>query len=122
MLDTLARIDAIDSRFLLPEDEEKEGGPSAGTKNTTSPSLCHVVCSAADPSDPLHHLEKHRGKWWLRVRVFRNNRKLEGKRENIPLHTSDLQVATRRRDRMLADFAKHGFLSERVLSKIGVDP
>ena len=53
-----------------------------------------------DPENPNHHLWRNHGTWWLHYTVLVDG--VRQRRVRRSLHTRDLQVARRRRDRFFS--------------------
>lgn len=60
--------------------------------------------------NPDHHLENHRGSWRARLCIGFDQR-LVGSRVYVPLQTTDLKVARRRRDFLLSVLKTVGLLA-----------
>lgn len=61
-----------------------------------------------DKDNPNHHIWLNRGVWWCHFTVHQN---AESKRIRFSLKTTDVEVARKRRDKIIYSFQENDFIA-----------
>ena len=84
--------------------------PSASRATRTEKIIVRIA-----PGNPNHHLWNNNGTWWMHYTVHHDNHTKERKR--IPLRTSSIKEARKRRDAMLRAARRNRILHESIAAQ-----